>query len=309
MTRPNRRFPLVAPRLRWALLVLVPAALICGFTFSFGFEKDQIVEWKLENFPEPSAVVFHPLRGSLFAVGDEGDLAELSLDGEILRMVHLGGDLEGIAVDPVSGNLYVLREGHEIISEVAPVSLEIKRRFSVDRTYKANPNFLKRGGDGLEGLTYVADPIHPEGGRFYAVNQYDPPVLVELALPLRSSSKKFEVAKIVAAWTVDAPPLSDVTWDPASQSFLIVSALSRKVHLVGKNGDLRGVVRAPGFMVEGLSLLPDGRIVIAQDTGGMLLWSPGESPFVAAARRAGVVAPAPAKISPNCEELPCDDKG
>jgi hypothetical protein len=280
----------IARRLVGALSGCLAAGLLAGFSFSFGFDDSQVEEWKLETFPEPSAVVYHPGRDSLFVVGDEGDIGEVSLDGRILRQAHPGGDLEGVTVDPSTGAIYYLREGHEIIFESDPETFTVRRRFSVDRTFGDNPNFLKRGGDGLEGLTFVADADHPEGGRFYAVNQYDPPVMVELGLALRSSTAKFESARIVASWSVDAPPLSDIVWDPASESFLIVSALSRKVHLVGTDGLERAVVKIPGFMPEGIALLPDGRFVIAQDTGGMLLWSPPESPFAMAVAPKGGAA-------------------
>ena len=37
------------------------------------------------NFNEPSGIVFHALRGTLFVVGDEGDLCEIKTDGERQR--------------------------------------------------------------------------------------------------------------------------------------------------------------------------------------------------------------------------------
>lgn len=291
-----------------ACAALCGAFLVSGFTLSLGFDRTQIEEWALDAFPEPSGIVYHAERNTFFAVGDEGDVVELGLDGELLRMVHLGGDLEGVTVDPASGSIYVLREGHEIIFELDPAVLKIERRFVVDRAFEDKPNFLKRGGDGLEGLTFVPDSSHPEGGRFFAVNQYDPPVLVELHLALRSSDKAFETAKVIAAWTVDAPPLSDVVWDPASESFLVVSALSRKVHLVGRDGELRGVVKIPGFMPEGIAFFPDGRFAIAQDTGGVVVWAPGASPFVATVggKQAGAYAQEnPAFVGPPCPASIC----
>jgi hypothetical protein len=64
------------------------------------------------NFPEPSGIVFHPLRETLFVVGDEGDLGEMKIDGTPLRKKHYPAetfrmDFEGITVNPLTGLLYV----------------------------------------------------------------------------------------------------------------------------------------------------------------------------------------------------------
>lgn len=241
--------------------------------------KERIIEWALPGLPEPSGVVFHAKRGSLFVVSDDGTIGEVSVDGKVRATRALGGDLEGITYDPGTGNLYVIREGHEIIFEVDPNSFAIRRRFTIDRSFEGDPDFLERGGDGIEGLTFMADPGHREGGRFFAVNQFDPPALVELALPLKSSRERFEKARIVAAHRIASPPLSDVLWSAELRAFLIPSALWRSVYVVEEDGTRRASVRVPGIMQEGIALLPDGAVVIAQDTGGLLKWYPSTPPF------------------------------
>jgi uncharacterized protein YjiK len=238
-----------------------------------------VEEWPVKKIPEPSGIVYHPTRKTLFVVGDEGDIGELDLDGHVLRSRAIGGDLEGITCDPASGLLYVVREGQEIIFELRPEDFKVLRRFTIDRTFGDNPNFLERGGDGVEGITFVPDAGHPEGGRFFAVNQFDPPVLVELAVPLRSAQEPFERATIVAAHPVSSPPLSGVLWDAPSQRFLIISALWRSVHVVDARGHTEKSVRIPGIMQEGIARLPDGTFVIVQDTGGLIKWKPDSDPF------------------------------
>jgi uncharacterized protein YjiK len=191
----------------------------------------------------------------------------------------LGGDLEGITYDPATGYLYVVREGHEIIFEVDPNGFVIRRRFTIDRSFEGDGDFLERGGDGIEGLTFEPDSGHREGGRFFAVNQFDPPALVELTLPLRSSRERFEKARILASYRISSPPLSDVMWSPELGAFLIPSALWRSVYVVDMAGGRRSSVRVPGIMQEGIAVLPDGAIVIAQDTGGLIKWYPSTKPF------------------------------
>jgi uncharacterized protein YjiK len=236
-------------------------------------------EWPLPQFPEPSGIVYHPGRDTLFIVGDQGDIAEISTAGKLLVMRNVGGDLESVTCDPGTGLLYAVREGHEILFEIDPDSLKFTRRFTIDRSYEGNVNFLERGGDGIEGLTFRPVPGHPEGGRFFAVNQFDPPVLIELEVPLKTAPERFAQARIIAAHPIGSPPLSGVTWDEASGAFLIVSAVWRSVWVTDENGGRLRSVRIPGFMQEGIEVLPDGSFVIVQDTGGLVKWNPPGNPF------------------------------
>jgi len=261
--------------------------------FRFGTPDPTVTEWPLPEFAEPSSIVYHPERKSIFIVGDEGDIGEVSLEGKLLRSSHLGGDLEGITIDPATGLLYVAREGHEIVFEVQPDDFKITRRYTIDRTFEGNPNFLARGGDGIEGITFVPDSQAKEGGRFYAANQYDPAVLIELAIPIRSSKEKFENARILSSHPVETAPLSDVIWEPRHEAFLVVSALWKKVYVVDAEGRNLRSARIPGLMPEGLAMLPDGRFLISQDTGGLLVWAPPADPFAAEAAAEPSAKPAP----------------
>jgi uncharacterized protein YjiK len=268
-------------RLATVALVVVAAPLLIALRF--GDPDGKTIDWPIPEFHEPSGIVYHPQRDSLFIVGDEGDIGEVSTDGKLLRQFHLGGDLEGVTVDPKTGLLYVVREGHEVIFEVRPDNFKLVRRFTIDRSFEGDPNFLRRGGDGIEGLTFVPDDDHPEGGRLWAVNQFDPPVLIELAIALRTSKEKFQVARIVRAVPVDLAPLSEVTWDAARREFLVASALWKRVVVLDAEGRTKRSVRIPAFMAEGMATLPGGEIVIAQDSGGVVLWKPEGDPFSAAA--------------------------
>ncbi len=279
--------------MRSAVVLVAAPALVA---FGFGGLSSNTVEWPMTGFPEPSGIVFHPSRKTLFVVGDEGDIGEVSLDGKLLHQSHLGGDLEAITVNPRDGLLYVVREGHEVIFEIRPDNFKLLRRFTIDRSWHGDPNYLRRGGDGVEGLTFVPDDKDPEGGRLWVVNQYDPPVLIELSIPLQSSKDRFQIATIARAIPVDSAPLSEVTWDAATHEFLIASALWKRVSVLDAAGNYERSVRVPGFMPEGMALLPDGRVAIAQDSGGIVIWNPESDPFRGEAAT-GPPAPAAAKGS------------
>jgi len=301
-TTPMKRASIRPLRLLQIALVLAAAPLLIALRS--GDSTSSTVDWPIAEFPEPSGIVFHPARGSLFLVGDEGDIGEVSLEGKLLRQSHLGGDLEAITVDPKSGLLYVVREGHEVIFEVRPDNFKLVRRFTIDRSFQGDPNFLRRGGDGIEGLTFVPDANDPEGGRLWAVNQYDPPVLIELAIALKSSNEKYQAAKITRAIEVDGAPLSEVTWDPKTREFLVVSALWKRVVVLDEDGKFQRNVRIPAFMPEGLTRLPDGRVVIAQDSGGLVAWNSQGDPFRAQASTAPASTADPKKAASAVDGSP-----
>ena len=47
---------------------------------------------------EPSGIVYHPTRETLFVVSDEGYLAELTTDLEPISRYDIAADLEGVAL-------------------------------------------------------------------------------------------------------------------------------------------------------------------------------------------------------------------
>jgi hypothetical protein len=264
---------------RFVVVALVVAAAPLLIALRFGDQNGNTVDWPISEFPEPSGIVYHPQRNSLFIVGDEGDIGEVSTEGKLLRQFHFGGDLEAVTADPTTGLLYVVRESHEVIFEVRPDDFKLLRRFTIDRSFGGDPNFLRRGGDGIEGLTFVPDEKNPEGGRLWAVNQWDPAVLIELDITLKTSKDKHQTARIVRAFPVDVAPLSEVTWDAGRREFLVASALWKRVAVLDAEGKQERSVRIPAFMPEGMASLPGGAIVIAQDSGGVVLWNPAGDPF------------------------------
>jgi uncharacterized protein YjiK len=268
--------PALRPSLALAPTLLLALSLLAAAAAVHAAEPD-VEEWPLRELPEPSGVAYDAARKTLFVAGDEGDLAEVSTDGRLLRLRHLGGDLEGITYDPDNGLLYLVREGKDVVLEVRPSDLTVVREIAIDRAFAGDPNFVRSGGDGIEGITYKPGARGGAAGTFYAVNQFDPPVLLELGASLASS--KATVVSIDKAWSMENAPLSDVAWDPVADAFVIVSALWRAAYVVSAQGKRLATVHLPGIMQEGLARLPDGSFVIVQDTGGLLRWRPASEPF------------------------------
>ena len=67
----------------------------------------------------PQASCSQKSRGTLFVVGDEGDICALRTDGTLVNKARIRKtDLEGITSNPVTGSLYALDdEGYLYIAE------------------------------------------------------------------------------------------------------------------------------------------------------------------------------------------------
>ncbi len=152
------------------LAVLLPAAVTASEPFDALYKFERIGELA-RDFEEPSGIAWHSGRGSVFVVGDEGDIAECTAGGEILRQKRFesgetGGrvDFEGVTVDPASGLLYVVVEGNERVLEIDPEGFTVRRAFDVERTFGGD-TVIAEGGQGFEAIAFVPRPGHPEGGR------------------------------------------------------------------------------------------------------------------------------------------------
>jgi hypothetical protein len=283
----------------WALVVAAGAAPV-GVSAPTGPEVvqrplDIVMRYRYlgnierTGFREPSGLCYHPTRRALFLVGDEGDIAEMTPAGKIRRQKLLFGrkrDLEGVTVDPATGRLYVAIESWDGIVEVDPDKLTVLRRFKIERTHNGK-TVLAEGGNGVEGIAFVPDAAHPEGGTFLVTNQVfnldnteDPSAVVRVELPLKSKPGQDAPGKIVGVWRVPVIDLSALHYD-AQRKVLFVGADAPNVLLAM---DLTGrVLRTwalPEDQQEGIALDDDGHLYIASDGGGVtkLKWTPPLGP-------------------------------
>jgi len=185
--------------------------------------------WSIDHTGEPSGIVYHPHFKTLFLVGDEGDLYEIDKTGSSLKEKKLGdSSYEGITCNPVTGLLYIAVEKKEKILEVDPESLEIIREFTLERTFNEKL-LLKEKGDGIEGITFVPDKNHSEGGTFYIGNQSDEledtediSAIFEIELPLNSSNIKEEKVPIKRYFTPRITDISGLCYDAKNDLLYVI---------------------------------------------------------------------------------------
>ena len=226
------------------------------------------------KFNEPSGICWHGGRGTLFVVGDEGDICEIKTDGTLVKQKHIrDADFEGVTHDPSSGLLYVAVEEEEAIIEVDPETFEVLREFSIPRQF-GGKTLMRAGAEGIEAITFIPDAGHAQGGVFYVANQSfvlsndeDISALFVVEVPLRS--KKGEV-KITGYFEPGVIDLSGLYYDSAADRIYVVSDASNTILEYSRDHELLSIQAFPGDNQEGITVDSDGYIYIAQDTGGIL---------------------------------------
>lgn len=226
------------------------------------------------GFNEPSGICWHASRGTLFVAGDEGDLCEITPDGELVNRQHIrDADFEGVTYDPATGLVYLAVEEEEAVLEIDPETFDVLREFSLPRDFRGQTR-LRAGGEGIEAITFAPDPQHAEGGTFYVANQaftladeQDISAIFEVELPLRTRTGKPKITKCIRPGIID---LSGLHYDPTTDHILAIGDATNLILEYSRDGVLLSVQAFPGDNQEGVTVDSDGFIYIAQDTGGIV---------------------------------------
>ena len=233
----------------------------------YGINIDQ------QSFVEPSGICFHRLRKTLFIVSDEGEIAEIRTDGTPVFNLKIPGDLEGITVNHQSGLLYIVKEGDDVILEFDPDKKEVRRIFLINREFQGNSNFLQKqeGYDnGIESIAFVADKDHPEGGTFYLGNQWDPPCIVEILVPLESTHADEAEARIIRVLPFKMDDPGGMYYDQKTRNLNVVSDADNILVEITLEGKLVREYAFLGDNQEGLAKDDEGYLYIAQGEGGII---------------------------------------
>ena len=214
---------------------------------------------RAEGIREPSGIAYHADRGTLFVADDGGTLGEMRLDGRVIRTRRVRqADIEGVAVDPGTGMLYLAVEGDDAVLLVDPESLDVLAEYVLPRS-DGGITLLGEGGNGVEAIAVVGP------GRLFVANQDDPPVVVEVDLPGDGSAPR-----ILSHFRPEATDLSALYWDDHRQVLMLVSDSGNRLMAYSRTGELRASWTLPGRDQEGLAVAPDGTTYVAQDSGGVL---------------------------------------
>ena len=228
------------------------------------------------KLPEPSGLCYHPGRGTLFAVGDEGHVLELTTNGVPVKMKHMGKiDFEGITVDPASGLLYIAWEGADRIVEFDPETFTFGPTFVLPRTFEGR-TIMAPGGNGIEAITFIPSSNSVHGGTFIVANQVfelgltnDLSALVEFEVPLRAppgTNVPVQVLRVIEPGIID---LSGLHYDAKSGHIFVISDTANMLLELTRAGVPVHAWAFPGKDQEGLAIDAEGYVYTAQDSGGI----------------------------------------
>ena len=110
----------------------------------------QIIKAPVE---ELSGLCMNKDTTAFWSVGDEGDLCQVSVSGAVTRVIRSYLDLEGITIDPTTGDLYLAVEGDQMVCHVAaPDYTTIDTLFFVQEALEQDFD-----NNGLEGIAWYKD--------------------------------------------------------------------------------------------------------------------------------------------------------
>ncbi|MCE2403255.1 SdiA-regulated domain-containing protein [Candidatus Poribacteria bacterium] len=226
---------------------------------------------------EPSGVTYHPIRRTLFVVDDGGHIHEIRPDGTVIQTKALQArDLEGITTHPKTGWLYVAVEDEEAILEISPQTLTVHREFKINRSFEGK-SLLKKGGMGIEAITFVPDASHPEGGTFWIGNQSfsrkpdgEPSVICEVVVPLLTSKAVKAEGNIIRFFEMEFLDISGLTYNAKADSLVLISDTTNLLVELKRDGTLLHRYLLPGDDQEGITLDGLGYMYIAQESGQII---------------------------------------
>jgi uncharacterized protein YjiK len=235
------------------------------------FPHEYLGRFEELDLKEPSGIIFHAGRNSLFVMGDKGHLTELRTDGLKLRQERLDKeDTEGITYDPATGLLYVAVEGAERILEVDPETFKAVREIPVERAFEGQV-LLEPSGNGIEGIAFVPDESREAGGVFYLANQTDNPnepsliVVVEI-----SQSANGPVGKITDYFSLPVSDLAGLYYDQPNDRLLVISDDNNVLIHLSRSGEVLDSYALPGEHQEGITLDGQGFLYIAEDADNLV---------------------------------------
>lgn len=226
-----------------------------------------------QHCKEPSGIVFSKSRGTLFVVGDEGDICELRTDGTLVNKARIRKtDLEGITSNPVTGNLYALDELSISILEINPDSLEVLQHISID-LLPAQYNHENKNR-GFEAITFLPNPGQAANSRLFIANQgrsdRASAAVHELTIPLADGDN---VAKTLQIFEQKIADLSGLHYDDSSGLLLVISDAHNTLLLMTTEGDIHTSYTLPGENQEGITLDDEGYLYIAEDSGNIIKYT------------------------------------
>ncbi len=229
-----------------ALLFFLFTPLLFSNTRKYSFNLVNM--YSLPSIREPSGLCYNPDANTLYIVGDHGDIAEISPEGEILtQRYYRNRDFEGVTM--IGSILYALDENNFQILQINPMTLDIIAVHPITKDFGT-----------FEGITTDSE------GALVLVNQIRKPKKKSAGLLFLDSSS-MDVIRFIETGIRDQAGICPGT---ATGHFYIISDTDDELYYYSIEEGIIWRSFLPGENQEGIAIDGDGSFYIAQDSGGLL---------------------------------------
>ena len=162
----------------------------------------------------------------LYSCGDQGVVKTISFDGAVSEMLVYDADMEGVTLDPATGDLYLAIEGEQHVYKLAAPDYKVMT--SVFPVQEAIDNDYRNGG--LEAVEYYKDDILFVGSQIEAnLWQYR----LDGTMVSKVSLSGF------------ASEIAGLCYDPAADQLWVTDSNRRCVYLCTPEGELLATYDMP----------------------------------------------------------------
>ncbi len=248
------------------------AAQMNALSFSLTYLDRFKIKDKEAGLTEPSALALARDGDALWTISDDKKrIFMLDLEGELLSDQSFKIDdegLEGVTVDPVTGDLIGVKEETNEILKIDTTSKEMISRHPLSdmEGFETIRQHLSGDADnnGLEGITFNQD-----SKTFFLLKEREPGLIIEISKDL-GSILNVRVLDAVNGFTdddikADKIDFSGLQYDPTRSSFWIVSDRAKRLFLYDlerdqviqsatlgyeKDGEFREIEKAEGVAID-----------------------------------------------------------
>jgi uncharacterized protein YjiK len=219
---------------------------------------------------EPSGLTFHPDRETLIAVGDEGQVVELTQEGEVIANRDIGGDLEAITADPHRKILYAVEEKEERLFLLDWDTLEIESEIDL-QPFVEEAGLDRDRNDGFEAIAFQPADEDRRIDRLILGHQHRPATLLFFTLDGNPPQLGFQ-----KRLDLDVQEVAGLCYDPKEGSLWLVCDKEDRIYKADKEGKLLTSLLLPGSAQEGIVFSPEGDLFVADDDGGIFRYPSGQ---------------------------------
>ena len=219
------------------------------------------------DFTEASGITFNSQTNTLFIVGDEGYICEITKQGDLIKQKKINNeDFEDITYNGFNNKLYVIVEGQDCILEIDSQSFDITNTLFIEWDIK-DKKLKSLGKEGLEGITFVFN----ENEKFFYIvdqvykNNKQVSVVFKLSIDFDKSKSIKKITIVERKFLDNIIDISAIHYNQKNNSLYLVSDYNNILLQMTKDLKFKKIYALPGKEQEGITIDDFDFLYIAQD--------------------------------------------